>query len=79
MWVTSIAAGASLNTRPDVSQPENADYNATAKRCTITPQRLPYPHSQCICSIQAFVVPGGALCAGVRVDQWGRVGRSVVE
>jgi hypothetical protein len=60
MWVTSIATGASLNTRPDVPQPENADYNTAAER-TITPQRLPYPHSQCIRSVRQFVRQFGAV------------------
>jgi hypothetical protein len=45
MWVTSIATGASLNTRPDVPQPGNVDYNAAAKR-TITTQQLLCTHSQ---------------------------------
>jgi hypothetical protein len=47
MWVTSIATGASLNTRPDVPHVGNVDYNAAAER-TITTQQLLCIHSQCI-------------------------------
>ena len=47
MRVTSIATGASLNTRPDVPHAGNVDYNAAAGR-TFTTQRLLCTHSQCI-------------------------------
>jgi hypothetical protein len=47
MGVTSIATGASLNTRPDVAHVGNVDYNAVAER-TFTTQQLLCTHSQCI-------------------------------
>ncbi len=48
MRVTSIATGASLNTRPDTPPTrENADYNTVAER-TFTTQQLLRTHSQCI-------------------------------
>lgn len=48
MRVTSIATGASLNTRPDVPPRRgNADYNAAAER-SFTTQPLLCTHSQCI-------------------------------
>jgi hypothetical protein len=47
MGVTSIATGASLNTRPDVPHVGNVDYNAVAER-TFTTQQLLCTHSQCI-------------------------------
>jgi hypothetical protein len=47
MRVTSIATGASLNTRPDVPHVGNVDYNAATER-TITTQQPLCTHSQCI-------------------------------
>ncbi len=79
MRVTSIATGASLNTRPDVPHVGNVDYNAVAER-TFTTQQSLCTHSQCIYGLSgSFVASPGVSWRRGEHRRRGRTRRFEVE